>query len=230
MAKTLGTMKTNVGNMVQDSSASMATLIEEWINDRLLDISRRIPWSALVDDNYTFTALTGTNMYLLPTRFDREIFAANITDGIYLQRYNEGNWWEDRYSAYVGSTITKGTTKRYKVLRESGTVYLDPAPYYTFTVAMPYKLTVLELSSTANTPTLLDIENIIECGAVADAFAYLGKFQKSDYYAQKYEYELTKRIGQEKSQFNQLHQVISANYKLAPVYRFSGETSYDTIP
>ena len=54
MAKQFSTMKTNVGNMIQDTSSAMATLIGVWINDAYHDAWRRCLWSDLIDDNFTF--------------------------------------------------------------------------------------------------------------------------------------------------------------------------------
>jgi hypothetical protein len=74
-----------------------------------------------------------------------------------------------------------------------------------------------------------DIDWIVELGSIGEAWAYKRQFQKANYYLNRYEVELRRRIGQERSKINQRYQMISENYRTAPYRRFSGDTSYDTI-
>lgn len=74
-----------------------------------------------------------------------------------------------------------------------------------------------------------DLDWIIEMGAFGEAYAYKNSFAKADYYNQRYEHELAKRIGQEKRSVNQLYQVISSHYRMQPVRRLTGDQSYDTV-
>jgi len=129
MAKQFSTMYTNVGNMVQDTSSSFATLIKVWVNDKYLDISRRIPWSNLIDNDYTFTtkgdyttgsgAVAATNGSTTVTVTG----ATFSTDGVVAGRYIKVN--DDTRirkissvdsetqvtldGAYAGTTTTTGT-------------------------------------------------------------------------------------------------------------------------
>jgi hypothetical protein len=209
MSKTFAEMKTNVGNMVQETGSDMSTLIGVWLNDKYQDVSRRMPWSALIDFDYSFSSATGTATYNLPTtRFDREIYLADITDGAPLTRMTEGNYWEERTDAYSAGILTDSVPDVYLILRQEGKLRLFPTP-----------------AGTA-VPVILDIEYALELGAIAEAWAYLGRFQKADYFMQRYEVEVSKRIAQERTQFNQYHQMMLKGYRICGVERMTGDTSY----
>ncbi len=226
MSKTFAEMKTNVGNMVQETGSDMATLIGVWLNDKYQDVARRMAWSVLIDFDYSFSSATGTATYNLPTtRFDREIYVADITDGAPLTRMTEGNYWEERSDTYAAGVLTDSVPDVYIILRQEGKIKLFPTPAYIHVYAMPYKMYPDTLTGTA-VPVILDIEYALELGAIADAWAYLGKFQKSDYYMQRYEVEVAKRIAQERTQFNQYHQMMLKGYRIGGVERLTGDTSY----
>jgi len=229
MAKTFATMKTNVGNFVQDTSTAFATIIGVFINDKYRDVARRHYWSALVNNDYTFNTVAGTATYDLPADFEQEIFVANITDGEEITRYTENNWWKERYSAYQAGSIQRGTIARYVILEESTKIQLDPTPNAVKTIAFPYKKTITELSGNTDTVLIKDIEHVIELGAIGEALAYKKQYAKADYYLQRYEQENIKRITQEKLKTNQKWQRVSETYRVPSVTRLTGDTSYDTI-
>lgn len=229
MSKTFTTMKTNVGKFVLDTSTPMASLIGNWINDKYRDVARRFAWSSLIDFDYTFPTVIGTSNNTLPADFEQEIFMANITDGYMLTAYNEGNWFRERYGQYSSGTLASGTPMNYIILREEGTSFLDPVPDAVKTMAMPYKKKITDLSGDADTVAIDDAEVIIEMGAIAEALAYKKQYQKSAYYFQRYEDELSKRSAQEKNRRNMAYQRISSTYSIRPNGRLLGNTSYDTI-
>jgi len=74
-----------------------------------------------------------------------------------------------------------------------------------------------------------DLDWILELGAIAELYAYKKNFAKADYYAQKYETELEKRINQEFNLTNQLYQNEIADHKIGGIHRLTGNSSYDTI-
>lgn len=303
-SKTLAEMKTNVGNMIQDTGSSMATIIERLINDRYRDAWRRCLWSEAINNDYTITLVADQTTYDLPEDFEEELFVADLNDGLELKKYQSNTWWKQRTPAYSGGSISSGTSKRYVILKEKiksdntgfGVIKFDPTPNNTHTIAMPYKrrcLDLISVSGTATTdttnkvidseatfitdllvrpghiventsdnifsrvvsvdsntqltcesdvcpdgdesyeiftsPTISDIEWIIELGAISDAWAYKKQFQKSDYYLNKYEMELRRRISQERYKINQLYQMISESYKVKGIYRLTGENSYDSL-
>lgn len=220
-------MKTNVGNLLQ--SAATSTLIAVWLNDAYKDISRRCLWSALIDDDYTFDSVASTATVSLEADFDEEIFVADIANGHALQRMTEGMYWEDRNSAYTADAVAEGNPLRYVILREGSVIKLDPTPDTAETYAMPYKKLITDLSTDASTTAIKDIEIAMEMYAVAQGWMYDKQFQKADYYLQRYEYELNKRIAQERSKINQRYQFKSASYTTDRPRYLTGETSYDTV-
>lgn len=232
MAKTYATMKANVRNNVQN--AASAAIIGVFLNDRYRDIERRCAWSALIDDNKTFTATIDQAEYSISsdlsiTDFEEELFVANVTQGYELERYTEGKWWKERNSAYQDGSITSGTPTRYVIIREAGKIKLDPPPNVADTYAIPYKKFVTDLSADADTTSILDIEWIMELGATGDAWAYDRQFPKADWFLQRYELELRRRIGQERSAVNQKYQRISEAYRVAGIRRLTGNVSYDSL-
>lgn len=226
MAKTFAQMKTNIGAFVQDTSSPFAVLISGWINDRYRDISRRTNWSGLVDFSHTITLVAGTQEYDLPVDFEQELFVANTTDSQKLDRYTEAQWFNERYGAFSGGSIASGTPSRYVILESTGKVFFDPKPDQVKTIAFPYKKVITDLAGDTDTTLIKDIETIIEFGAIHEALAYKKQYQKADYYLNKYESELNKRISQEKSKLNQLLQRISASYDMGSARRLTGDTPY----
>lgn len=78
----------------------------------------------------------------------------------------------------------------------------------------------------SNELTIIRLDWILELGAIAELYAYKKQFQKADYYAQKFEAELEKRIMQEQAVTNQLFQSIIADYRMGGIYRLTGNSSY----
>jgi hypothetical protein len=303
MGKSFTTMESNVGTMVQDTSTAFATIIGTFLNNRYQDIWDRALWSDCIDDSYTFNTVANTQNYDLPLDFDEELFVANITDGYILDRYQEGHWWKERYSAHSAGTIDAGNPRIYVVLYGAinaagtgfGKIKIDPTPDAVKTMALPYKrkfVSLISVSGTCTTDTALkviaaaetfitdgvkpgmriknttdstysiiasvdsetqltcdtdvcpdgnetfeiytepvirDIDIILETGATADALAYKKQLQKADYYNQRYETELARRIAKERSRINQKYQFISESYKINGPVRLTGDSSYDTI-
>lgn len=303
LSKTLSQMQTNIGNQVRDTSASFATIITNFLNDKYQDAWRRVMWSASLNEDYTFESVVGTASYDLPSDFGDELFVSNIAQGFILDRDTIGDRWRDRTRSYQADSLDNGTSNRYTILEEVlssdgkpyGKIRLDPPPDTAETYAMPYRRNFVELLGTTDTCTTdtankiiasaatfitdgvrpgmrvknttdntygivssVDSETqltmttdlcpdgdeniivsaeivipgldwILEFGAISEAHAYKRDFQKSNYYLTKYETELRRRIGQEKSKPNQRYQRVSQEYRTDGFRRFSGDTSYDTI-
>jgi hypothetical protein len=162
--KTFASMRTNVGNIVGDTSTALNTIIGGWVNDAYNDIWRRFNWSDTINNDKTITLVSGTASYDLPLDFETEINCVDITDGFLLRRYTERAWWQERGTAYSGGTITNGTSSRYVILREKvnssgsgfGVVIFDPTPDNTHTIAFPYKRkcqNLIAVSGTCSTDT-----------------------------------------------------------------------------
>ena len=220
-------MRNNVGKQIQDTS--IGSLVDSWLNDAYQDISRRHMWVDLIDDDYTLTLTAGTAEYSLPSDFKEELFVANITQGFSLRRYTPGQRWQERARDYQDGSINNGTSFHYDILLESSKIRFDPPPDAADTIAMPYRKSVTDLSADSSTTSIRDIERAMEFYAVAQGWAYKRQLQKSDWYLQRYEYEVNKRIGQEKSRPNQRYQRIPQGYRHNLVRRFTGDVSYDSI-
>lgn len=296
-------MKTNIGNQVRDTSTAFGTIIGNFINDKYHDAWRRVMWSAVIDDDFTFESVVGQANYDLPSDFGQELFVANIAQGFVIARDTIGDRWREKTRSYQADSLDNGTSNRYTILEEAitsagkpyGAIRLDPPPDTAETFAMPYRRkftpllgtsdtcttdtanTIIASAATfvtdgvepgmrvknttdltygtvasvdsetqltmdsdlcpdgneaiivANEITIPDLDWILELGAISESWAYKRNFQKANYYLTKYETELRRRIGQERSKANQRYQMISENFRRAGFRRFSGDTSYDTI-
>ncbi len=75
-----------------------------------------------------------------------------------------------------------------------------------------------------------DLSWVLELGAIGEAWAYKRNFAKANYYLNRYEVELRRRIGQERTKVNQRYQMISEDFRANETWRdWSGDASYDTI-
>ncbi len=230
MAKTFSAMKTNVGNQVQDTSTGFATIIGRYLNDKYRDIASRMMWSALIDDDYTVTTVADQAAYTLETDFDEELFVANITSGQKLARMSEGTWWRERHGAYSSGSIPSGTPARYKVQHEASKLYLDPAPdTANETIAVPYNKKITELSGDSDAVVIRDIEIMMEYGAIGEAWAYKRQFQKANFYLNRYEIEVRRRVGQERSKINNKYQFVPDMLWNGTPRPMTGWNSYDSV-
>ena len=168
--KTFTTMKTTVGTMVQDTSSTFATIIGTFINDKYRDIWRRIMWSAIIDDDYTFETVVDQANYDLPGDFEEEIFLQNIASGdVPPTRKTIGEYWRDRGENFSSDSIDSGTPSAYVILKEEinssgsplGVIKLDPPPDTAETWAMPYKRRHTDLLGTTGTATTDTASKII---------------------------------------------------------------------
>jgi len=226
MSKTYAEMKTNVGNFVQDTGATFAVLVGRWINDKYRDISRRGRWPELVDFDYTFNTVAGTATYDLPADFEQEVFVANTTDGKALDRMTEGQWYELNVSRYNAGVLQNGDPDTYVIQEAEQKIMLDPPPDSVKKIVMPYKKVITDLVGDTDTVDIKDIEVIIEYGAISEGLAYKKQYQKADYYLQRYENELAKRLMQEKTKMNQRFQRISDRTSYGRIFRFTGDVPY----
>jgi len=80
----------------------------------------------------------------------------------------------------------------------------------------------------SNYPLITGIEQILELGATGEAWAYKRQFQKADYYLNRYEIEVLRKVGQEKTKVNQLSQFLGPIFTEGgrPIW---GNQSYDSI-
>lgn len=169
--KSFTTMKTNVGKIVLDTTTTFASLIAVFLNDKYRDVWRRILWSGVIDDDYTFTDTINVPNNDLPSDFEEELFVQNITTGAApLRRKTINEWWRDRGTGYASGSLDSGTPNNYVILREEinssgkplGVIKLDPPPATgSETWAMPYKRRHTDLLGTTGTCTTDTASKII---------------------------------------------------------------------
>lgn len=222
-------MTTNIGNLLQDLSGATATLIKVWINDAYQDAWARCMWSDLIDNDYTFESVVDQAEYDLESDFGEEIAVVDIANGHQLTRKGIKQWWKNYSNKYDSDSLDSGNPTRYIILSEASKIRLDPPPDTAETYAMPYKKTVSDLSADSDTSSISNLDAYIEYRALSVGFAYKRKFATSDSWNNRAEFELQKRIKQERVKINQLYQWIPANRKMSGVYRLMGNKSYDTI-
>jgi hypothetical protein len=112
MNRTFGTMKSNVGTLVGDTSSAMQVIIGNFLNNRLAEVLKR---SNLLDVNrsdYQFTTTAGTEDYALPQDFGKELTVRDVTQGQWLSRTDtQSNVMMDS-----SSTDSQGAISKYIIL------------------------------------------------------------------------------------------------------------------
>lgn len=81
----------------------------------------------------------------------------------------------------------------------------------------------------SNEVLIPNIHSAMEAYASSMAFAYKNQMARADWYMQRYEYELRKRVAEERSKINQLYQMISQEFRVKGPRRLTGDLSYDSL-
>lgn len=229
MAKTFSQLKTNVGNMLQDTSGATATLIGVWINNAYQDAWARCMWTDLIDDNFTFESVVDQAEYSLESDFGEEVACVDIANGHRLKRIQIKEWWDKYANKYNNDSLDSGNPIRYIILEESNKIKLDPPPDTAETYAFPYKKTITSLSADSDTSAIRDLDMYLEYYAIGMGFAYKRKFAVSTEWNNRAEFELAKRVKQEKIKINQRYQIVPAGNAMTRIFRLLGDQSYDSI-
>jgi hypothetical protein len=112
MNKSFSQLKTNCGAEVQDTSSAFATIIGRFINRRYFQILRAINWQN-IQSEYTFATVSGTQRYVLPDDFGKEIVCTDSTNNTELARIT----LEKLYEVYRDISDT-GTVERYCIIED----------------------------------------------------------------------------------------------------------------
>ena len=204
MSKDFGTMKSEIGNNVQDTSASFATLVGVWLNNRYRDILRRTNWN-VVNNSYTFNTVAGTNDYTLPSDFGKEVYVYNETSGIPI----ESTSLQGLLVVNQGNLTDQGDPNQYVILDGYATgartkqVRLYPTPSSVITIQMPYTVQPTALSASTDI-TVFACEDAIILGAMADAWRYKRQFAKAVDFETLYEKSIVNHIWDAVNQPNQV--------------------------
>lgn len=112
MNRRLTTIKSNVANMVQDTSPPMLALIQNYINDRYREVKQRLAIIDIQRSDYMFTTTAGTEDYVLPQDFLREYSVVDKTNKRQLSSITTQQV-ADNYSVGVDD---QGVTVSYMIL------------------------------------------------------------------------------------------------------------------
>lgn len=111
MNRNFQTMKQDVGENIQDTSANTSNIIGRYINDAYFDILRRVNWENI---NHTFCLKTqaGVRDYILPSNFGKEVYVRNVKDECQLTGISTRKMADD-----FPSTLGKsGAVSHYSIL------------------------------------------------------------------------------------------------------------------
>jgi hypothetical protein len=97
MNKSFSTIKTNVGNMVQDTSVTFSSLIGVWINNKYQDVVQRYDWEDLYYIQ-TITASANTSAYALDDISDRIISVLDDDTDNYLLEKTQQQFYMENYT------------------------------------------------------------------------------------------------------------------------------------
>ena len=215
MSKSFSTIYGNVGSEVQDTSAALQTLIKNWINRRYQQVMREINWN-VINPDYTISVTSAAQDYELPTDFGKEISCVDTTNGVALTRVDMQRLWMD----YPDSISESGTVSRYAIYRSDGKkdyIRFHYSPASSITVALPYIVKPADLSADSDT-TIMPIEDLLEIGAIADAWRYKRQGAKANDYETRFGIELQKFIWNQENQPNQVTQFIPATINRDNLY------------
>lgn len=120
MNKTFGTMKTNVGENIQDTSSQMLSVIGVYLNNRLSEVRERLNLFGTESTAYTFSTVSGTQDYVMPDDFGKETTVLDITNNVELTAQTTQEWAQSN----AGNISAPGTATKYVILTD--VVYAQP--------------------------------------------------------------------------------------------------------
>jgi len=209
MGRDFSVIKDNVGNDIQDSSSSMATLIGRYVNRRYMDILRRINWN-YINEDYSISVSSGTEDYTLPSDFKEELYAYDSTNKTNLKRIN----LQDLPYEHSSDMNSSGTVEAYAIFNsDDGSSYVRffYPPNASITVEFPYIARPSELDDDTDEP-VLSLEDILEVGATADALRYKRQYAKAKEMELMYESMLANKIWETENRYNQIIQFKPATF------------------
>ena len=190
MSVDFSTLKTQVGQLVGDTSTTFATIIGTYINSRYREVLRRTNWNSIQPD-YTITAtsastVTSASTYTLPSDFGKELYVHINNIDIPHKTLEE---LELQYQNQLTST---GNIEHYSIFTTKDTsaasaeasaarvnkIRFWRAPSTDNTVLIPYSMRAADLSGDTD-ELVTDCETAIRYGAAADAQLYKRQYSKA---------------------------------------------------
>ncbi len=176
MARDFSMIKTNVGQCIQDTSTAMNGIIGRFVNRRYFQVLRSVNWEYLNED-YIQVTVAGTQDYNLPSDFHKELYVTDTTNNTNLKRLD----FESLVRDHSSELSTSGYPERYVIFKSDDgnqKIRFHYIPNGAYTVAIPYIVKPTALSADTDKP-VIDIEDLLEIGAEADAWRYKRQFQKA---------------------------------------------------
>ena len=204
MGRDFSVIKTNVSTDIQDTTNTMQTIIGRYINRRYMQILRAINFE-YVNEDYSISVTAGTSDYALPTDFKVELYAVDSTNGNNLTRID----YQDLSRDYENDLTTSGTVERYIIYRKDDNleyVKFHYTPSTNITVKLPYIVTPTELSADADEP-ILDLHDLIEIGATADAWRFKRQGGKAQQMELMFNQQFADFIWKQENQPNKVFQL-----------------------
>ena len=112
MNKSFSVIVAGIGSEIMDTSTAFATIIKRFVNRRYFQILRAVNWQN-VQSAYTFNTVSGTQRYVLPDDFGKEISCTDTTNDIELSRMDFAKLYEE-YKDISDS----GTVERYCIIED----------------------------------------------------------------------------------------------------------------
>jgi len=209
MAKQFSVIVSNVGSEVMDTSTAFATLIKNWVNRRYFQVFREINWN-VINADYTISVTSAAQDYELPANFSKEISCVDTTNGLNLIRVDLQRLWMD----YPDGVADTGSVERYSIYTSDDNkqyIKFHYAPSTSITVALPHIIKPTTLSADADA-TILPVEDLLEIGAIADAWRYKRQGAKATDYETRFAMELSKYIWEQEFQPNEIKQFVPKTF------------------
>lgn len=214
-------IKSNIGTRVGDTSTTFATTVGTYINQRYKDIFERFNWPT-VKPSYTITTVIGTQDYLLPTDFNKELYAydtINLVDII-------ASSLQELERNYPNTLGTSDQPIRYAIYdyMDSGTppviqkkIRFFPTPSAVTIISLPYLQKQVDMSGATDLP-ILDCDTACEYGATADAWRTKRQFAKAADFEAQYERKINTMIWNKENQPNRIVQFAPRTYNPDQLY------------
>lgn len=103
----------NVGTNIQDTSSAMATIIKVYCNNSYREILRRLNWD-FINHNYEISAVAGTQDYVLPSNFGKEVYLRDSTNLRYIPFIS----FSELAEKFSDTLSSQGTVDRYTIIND----------------------------------------------------------------------------------------------------------------
>ena len=216
-----GTIASNVGIRVGDTSTTFANIVKGYINQRYKDVYQRFNWDTIVPA-YTFSTVAGTNEYDAPTDFWKELYVYDTTNSVDLTNRSI----QDLEQIYPSNLQDSSSPVSYAIYNYMDTsnpalikkkIRLFPNPAAVAVISMPYIKAPTDMSATTDLP-ILECDHAVELGATADAWRTKRQFAKAGDFDGQYERKINTMIWNLANQPNRIVQFRPNTYNKDQLY------------